>query len=800
MINEDLKRYKRHNIKVFCLLFTLGIFVMPTHGQVYLQNVKGVLRDIETRQPVSGATLKFFNQSTEQIAFSDSDGNFRLRIPSGRWNLLISHLGYNPKTLQNIQVGTGKEVMLEIALDAKVYETKEVQISAGKQTWLTPSSGSSVRTLQSQDATRFAGGYYDPLRMVANFAGITSGNSDDNNEIVIRGNSPRGLLWRIEGLEIPNPNHLSSGVGNSGGAYSMISTNVLADFDFYTGAFPAEYGNALSGVMDLRLRKGNADKREMGVQLSVVGAELAAEGPIGKPGNNSFLFNMRYANFNILQKYGIISIQDLSIVPSSFDWTLKMNFHGKKMGDLEFFSIGGNSKTGNEASQNKADLRSGINNDEFTEEDDLAVFGIKHLKNFKGGKTYLRTIIGFTRANSNWHEGIVDTNMVHILNKQDLFISPVLRASVMLNRKVDSKNSYRIGVEYHRTFADMFSIRRLTTQKFDTLVDQQSQSYYTQMYFQWKYKPNDIFELTPALHSTYTSINKERTLEPRLGMIFNLNGNQSINLGAGFYSRQEPLPIYYFRVKVGKTYRSEVNKDIRTTRAFHLVAGYRKSFTNDLRVSLEGYFQHLYHVPVSIYTTNTFSMVNISEGMPDIDLNSSGISENTGLELTIDKAFSKNYYVLGTISLFDSKYMATNTGWYSTYYNSNYVFNCVGGKEFKVGKFKQNTLGFNLRNIARGGYRFTPPNYEQSIKKKSLVYDVSQTYSKHLPFFDRMDAGVNFRVNKRNSAFNFSLDIQNVLNRHNVYRRNFSYVNGAVVEVDKRLIGLVPIAGLRFDF
>ncbi len=800
MMTVEIYRQGKCYLHLICLFFALFAGSSFSSAQGYLQTVKGTLVDVESRQPIAEASLKFTNQNKEFVAFTDNLGNFKLQISPGRWNLLVSCLGYTSKIIQNIQVGTGKEVILEIPLEAKAFETGEVQVSAGKKMWLTPSSGSSLQTLQSQDAARFAGGYYDPLRMVANFAGVTSGNSDDSNEIVVRGNSPRGISWRLEGLEIPNPNHLANGVGNNGGAYSMISTNVLADFDFYTGAFPAEFGNALSGVMDLRLRKGNTDRHEFGLQLSVVGAEAAAEGPIGKSSGNSYLFNFRYANFNILQKYGIINLRDLSIIPSSVDWTFKMNFHGDKLGDLEFFSVGGKSRTGNEPSHVKADIANGINNDEFLEEDAMAVFGIKHLKNFRDGRTYIRTIVGFTSSNENWHEGVIDTNLVHSLNKQDWFITPVLRTSVMVNRKVNTKNSFRIGFEYHNSFPEMFSIRRQSNAKFDTLVDERSRSYYTQAYFQWKYKPSDFFEMAPSIHSTYTGINKELTIEPRLGMIFRLNGNQSLNFGTGFYSRQEPLPIYYFRVKTGKSGRIPLNSDLKTTKAFHLVTGYRKSFSDELKITLEGYYQHLYDVPISQTSNNTFSMVNISEGMPDIDLSNAGISDNVGVELTIDKSFLHNYYLLATISLFDSRYRAANTKWYSTYYNSNFVFNLLLGKEFKVGKQGQNSVGFNFRNIARGGYRFTPPNYAQTISKKYMVYDTEQVFGKHLPFFDRMDAGINYRINKKRSAFNFSLDIQNLLNRHNVYKRNFSYTKGAVVQTDKKLIGLVPIAGIRFDF
>jgi hypothetical protein len=580
----------------------------------------------------------------------------------------------------------------------------------------------------------------------------------------------------------------------------MVSTNVLADFDFYTGAFPAEYGNALSGVMDLRLRKGNTEKHEFGIQLSVVGAEAAAEGPIGQSTGNSFLFNFRYANFNVLQKYGIISIQDLSIIPNSVDWTFKVNFSGKQMGELEFFSVGGKSKAGNEPTTNEEDISNGINNDDFLEKGAVSVFGLRHLKNFRDGKTYIRTIVGFTKSNEEAQSGYLDTNFVHTVSREDHFAAPMLRSTVMINRKVNLKNSFRAGLEYHTTFADMYSLRRQSTGKMDTLVNQQRRSFYTQAYFQWKYKPVEFFELVPSIHSTFTGVNREMTLEPRLGMLFRLPGNQSLNFGTGLYSRQEPLPVYYFRVKMPKVGREIVNGDLKTTKAFHFVAGYRKSFSKELRLSLEGYYQHLYDVPISEYRNNTFSMVNISEGLPDIDLNNEGISDNLGFELTIDKSFAANYYLLGTVSLFDSKYRASNSYWYSTYYNSNFVFNFVGGKEFKVGAYHQNALGLNLRNIARGGYRFTPPDYTLSQTRKTLIYDLDQVYGSHLPFFDRMDFGVNYRINKRNSALNFSLDIQNVLNRHNVYRRNFTYVKGTIVETDRKLIGIVPIAGVRYDF
>ncbi|MEL6358302.1 MAG: TonB-dependent receptor, partial [Bacteroidota bacterium] len=161
--------------------------------------------------------------------------------------------------------------------------------------------------------------------------------------IIIRGNSPRGLLWRMEGIEIPNPNHFSE-EGASGGGISALSVNVLANSDFFTGAFPAEYGNAASGVFDLSLRKGNNEKREYAFQAGVLGLDLAAEGPIGAPGGASYLANYRYSTLSILSTLGVNITGDGDQTDFQ-DATFKIQVPTTKDGYLSLWGLGG--KSGN---------------------------------------------------------------------------------------------------------------------------------------------------------------------------------------------------------------------------------------------------------------------------------------------------------------------------------------------------------------------------------------------------------------------------------------------------------------------
>jgi hypothetical protein len=152
--------------------------------------------------------------------------------------------------------------------------------------------------------------------MSASFVGVVSPN-DGGNNISVRGNSPYGFLWRMEGIDIPNPNHFAN-AATSGGGISILSAQILANSDFLTGAFAAEYGNALAGVFDLRLRKGNNEKREYTIQAGLLGIDLEAEGPVSPGSAHSYLVNYRYSTLSMLANLGlevgdaITNFQDIS--------------------------------------------------------------------------------------------------------------------------------------------------------------------------------------------------------------------------------------------------------------------------------------------------------------------------------------------------------------------------------------------------------------------------------------------------------------------------------------------------------
>jgi hypothetical protein len=247
----------------------------------YSQQFRGTITDQVLQQPLAGATVTI--NPLGRSVITDEHGVFRFSsIPVGSYRITISYTGFKEGVLENIAVNSGKETVINVSLEAIIHTEAAVVIKAGskKNKPLNDMSAVSARAFTVEETQKYAAAVNDPLRMATGFAGVFAAD-DGNNSIVIRGNSPTGLLWRMEGMDIPNPNHFST-PGNSGGGISILSSQLLSNSDFVTAAFAAEYGNALSGVFDLRLRKGNNEKREYTLQAGVLGLNAAMEGPFSK--------------------------------------------------------------------------------------------------------------------------------------------------------------------------------------------------------------------------------------------------------------------------------------------------------------------------------------------------------------------------------------------------------------------------------------------------------------------------------------------------------------------------------------
>ncbi len=351
--------YKNLSFYLFSILFVFSGF--SAFGQT--QVVKGKVLDVQSESPLFGANIILIGSDPLIGAVSDPDGNFRIdQVPIGRQTFSVQYIGYKSITIPNVLVTSGKEVVLELKLEESVENLQEVVVTSetNKDLPINELAKVSARTFSLEEVTRFSGGRNDVARLATTFAGVSAPN-DSRNDIVVRGNSPVGLLWRIEGIPVATTNHFAT-QGTTGGPVNALNTNLLRTSDFLTGAFPAEYGNANSAVFDVNFRNGNADKVEFTGQVSAFsGLEFMTEGPISKKKGSSFIVSYRY---------GIASLAatGTSATPFYQDLSFKLNFGETKLGKFELFGLGGLSSIDFEGENiDENDLFANPNQDAFIE-------------------------------------------------------------------------------------------------------------------------------------------------------------------------------------------------------------------------------------------------------------------------------------------------------------------------------------------------------------------------------------------------------------------------------------------------
>ncbi|WP_167605304.1 TonB-dependent receptor [Maribellus sediminis] len=786
------------------ILLTILICTLPAFmfAQGLTQTVKGKITDADTKGPLPGANIVLLTGgNTMKGAASDGNGNFKIeKVPVGRQSFKVSFLGYEDVTLNEIMVGSGREVVLNIEMKESVADLDEVTVYAydDKSEPINQMATISATQITVESTSRIAAGINDPGRTAQSFAGVSSAD-DENNELVIRGNSPRGMLWRMEGIEIPNPNHFTNGEGGSGGGVSALSTQVLANSDFFTGAFPAEYGNALSGVFDLKLRNGNYEKHEYAFQLGVLGAQAALEGPLKKGSEASYLFNYRYSTLKLLSKVGI-DISGGDIIPEWQDLSYKFYIPTKKAGYFSVWGLGGISSAGSTVVQDTSQWMYRSDRFRDTENHQLGIAGITHNYLFPNSKTYIKTVAAYSHTKDDITVDSLNYDLKPATTEDENFTYNTLSFNSFINHKFNAQHVLMGGFIFHNRGYNLdASSLNFDTGNLEQQVKSKGSTQVFESYVQWKYRLNEKVDINSGLHYTFLALNKDYSIEPRLGIRWDINKQQRVNFGAGLHSKIEPISIYLAERELSDGSTIQPNKDLKITKAAHVVMGYNWNFARDFRIKAEVYYQHLYDVPVDPKdSTNTVSSLNFSSGFTNEKLTNQGTGRNYGLELTLEKFFSNNWYMLTTASLFESKYTMPDGVERNTAFNSKYIFNVVGGKEFEVGKNKQNILGLNLRTMWRGGYRTTPLDLDASLAQNREVRDYSRAFETKAPDYFRVDCGISYRKNKPSWSWIVSLDVQNVSGRLNVWDEYYSPETGKVEK--SYMNGLIPILNYRIEF
>jgi hypothetical protein len=778
-------------------------------SQNLTQSIRGRIFDQISKTTLPGVQVIAYKDSIKITGTqTDSNGFFRLQnIPIGRISLRIFLIGYNTTNFK-IEVTSAKEVVQNLELEELAIKAEEVVITASKKGEVRNDMAIvSARVFSVEETNRYASSRSDPARMASNFAGV-QGTDDSKNDVVIRGNSPMGLLWRLESIDIPNPNHFAA-AGNTGGPLSIINNKTLENSEFYTGAFPAEYGNGNAGVFDLKLRNGNNEKHEFTGQFGFLGTELNCEGPISKSSGSSYLVSYRYSTLKIFDALNIKIGTDA--VPSYQDAALKINFPGKDGSNFSFFGIGGKSKIDilvSSYTKPSEDLYGQKDRDQYFGTS-MGVMGASFTKSLNN-KTFIKVVAAHSGAESHTHHILVFRNSNYAIDSlvQQLgfkYIEEKSSLNMSLSRKLSAITSLKAGVllNYYN-FNLLDSNRNKTTWQFDKRNDYKSGSGMLQGFLQYKFKPSDKLLFTAGLHTQYLDVNGSSSIEPRLAAKWNIKENQSLSLGFGMHSQMQPTYIY-FTHPIGAAGKHILhNKNLGFTRSIHNIVSYDVAISKNLRVKTEAYYQYLYEVPVDIFVSS-FSLLNQGSGydrfFPDT-LTNKGVGENVGTELTIEKFFSKNFFFMVTASVFDSKYKGSDGIKRNTDFNGNFAINGLVAKEFKVGKNKNSVLTLGTKLTYAGGRRYTPADTLASAVANEIVGIDSLRNTKQFKNYFRWDFKFGFRANRKNVTHEFGLDIVNLLSTKNVL--SLTYIpnpkNPTDVVRKNYQLGLLPLFYYKLDF
>ncbi len=763
------------------VLIIILLTVCKISSQNITQTVKGIVLDKQSQAPLPGVIVQVLNTDPVLGASTNEKGEFKIaNVPIGRWQLKIYVIGYKEKNIIII-LNAGKESVNNIELEENVIQGEEIVITAQQDKTGTNNKMSTVssRLFSAEEAARYAGSRSDPARMAANFAGV-SGANDSRNDIIIRGNSPLGVLWRLNGLDIPNPNHFGN-AGSTGGPISILNNNTLDNSDFMTGAFAADYGNATAGVFDLKMRKGNNEKFEFLGQMGFNGFELGAEGPLSKNKNSSFLIDYRYSTLSVFKALNI-DFGTGAAVPQYQDLTFKTDFNTKKAGKFSFWAIGGLSYVALLESDKKAgqDLYGYSSRDTYFRSN-VGAGGFSHTYLLKNN-AYIKTNLGVSGQLNNIIADRIDTafktpkNLKPEYRQNSETIHYIFNTTY--NKKFNSKDFVNAGV-----YADFFSTTFVdSTDKlfgvntFVTLRDYKGNSGLGRAFIQWQHKFTDDFLINIGASDQYFLLNGSNAVEPRIGLKYSLSKKQSLSLGGGMHSQLQPAYIYFASQTVNGI-RTETNRSLDFTRATHAVLAYDNNFSQNFRVKAEIYYQYIYNAPVK-NTPNYFSALNLGADFnsPNVsNLVSKGTGNNYGVELTLEKFYSKGYYFLFTTSLFESKYKGSDKVERNTAFNGNYVVNLLAGKEFKINQ--KHVLILDVRSTLAGGKRYTPIDITASIAANDEVVDFGKAYSLQYPLYFRTDVKPGYRYNSKKITHEFSVDIQNISQHLNVFQQTYNIAN-----------------------
>jgi hypothetical protein len=778
--------YKNSLLRIilFCTALFCTIFIV--HAQK-VQVIRGVIIDEDTGYPISGATVSV-KDIPGKVAVTDSNGVFVfIQAPLGNQYISVHHILYEPVKQYEVIVLSGKEPALTIALKEAVTVLDDVVVVPNEQK-------QGGVTILPAIVNRYAGNVRDPLRMLTATVGVQN-LSDDKNDLIVRGNSPIGVLWKLEGCEILNPNHFSAS-GGTGGTISLFNPDILGVSTLYTGAFPARFGNVLSAVFDTGLRTGSAYRFEHYAQLSSVDFNIGSEGYIKKEG----------ASYNIAYRQSFVAAMEtvsgkyseqLGATPDFNDLSAKLFFPYEK-GATSIWAVGGLSRI-------EVKAGNGVNNTQLN-------IGNK-TKTLSAGVTQTLFLTNQVRLKINLYTSLLKTEnkkQHSDYNMEGGFPSSLFDDSeqryginATLNAKLNAKNILNAGIATTVLSSAIVNDERQYPE--DMLFYYEIEKRYSTFnsFAEWKHRFNSKIESVAGLHYFHFFLNNQQSIEPRIAINWQPGRQHAMAFSAGMYSRQNPIGLYLQGERQPSGDVTQPNLSLGFMKSLQTVLTYQVAPFPKWHVDVNVFYQYHYNIAVS-QIPSSFSALNLAYYFDDIYLKyqkieNNGVGQNYGMEISTRFDQWRGYYVQFNGTLFSATARGSNNTWYHTAFNNSYALTLLAGKELKI-PAKNFSFTFDISAHLAGGRRYTPLDVSQSIAQRRIIYDENQLYAKQYTPYSRLDFKIGFLYNAKTTTHVLSLDLRNILDKKNIYEQIELPLNGEVFTYTLHQLQFFPVISYKIMF
>lgn len=800
----------RKNIILLYLMYSLTlIFAQNT------QIIRGKVIDKQTLSPLVSASV-YITQNPNLGTLTDENGLFVIEnVPLGRASITCEYIGYEAFVSDERIVNAARELVFEVELKPGTVSTNAITITANKNAYqpLNELSIVSARSFSVEETERIPAGINDPGRMVLAYPGVRSGTNDVLNDIVVRGNSAFGVQWRLEGIDISNPNHFGRSYG-SGGGVTVFSAQLLSRSDFSMGAFSAEYGNALSAVFDMKFRKGNMFSRANRFRLGILGIDFATEGPIQK-GRSSYLINYRYSTLSILSKMGFYLIGK-NVTNNFQDLSFNLAFEDKKgKNTFTIFGMGGPSferrvpfsQQQRIDSLNSSTYHYDPENFEYRlETSQVGVVGATWLHKIND-KSYMRSVITGTKRFVDWNYDTLNVKDESYRYHAETLNESRISGAFSYNNRLNTRTLFKTGITVHQIFYNFYYNDKARSQTANVgtvasakllTIHGSGNTQTIEPYILTSYDFNEKLKFTGGLHFLFLTLNKTAGFDPRLSVKYQLKENQVLSFGYGLQSQALPFQAFYVQDTLQQGILYNPNFDLKLLKSHHWVASYAFYTPKGIRFQAETYIQYLFNIPVINDTSEAYWMLNGQGSFPRFAAVSKGTGWNYGIEFTTEKQFSNKFYFLLNAAVYRSQYKTLKTGVFNTANDSRFNGSATIGREFTFKK--GGALQIGGRVLYWGGFRLTPPDIAKSIIAEKYVADVNHPYSLQAPNFARLDIRFMYRFNISSKvAGQLSLDVQNITNRKNITDIDFDTKIQKLV-YQSNTSGLVPVLSFQIDF